>query len=628
MKKVLSIVAVLLMAVAVNAQVLLDEDFSGGIPSTWTMFTDGHSAHNASQTAAWSVSYDCGNPAPGVVSASWFEPAGTADRWLITDSIQIPTTGYVFCIEAACYEAAYPDGFMVKVSTTDRESRASFTETIISVSACTDVFTEYRGSLDAFAGQTIYIAVIQNSNDMNFLIADNFKVMVPPINEIALTALDMPDFVALGSSINVSGTVRSTGVAPLTSYDVIYTVNDGAPVTYTVNNINIARGSTHNFTHNVPFTPEAAGTYSISVTIANPNGEEDPSFDDNSLVNDVVVYDPSTTVSRTNILEQFTGAACGYCPAGAERISQAVSGRNVIWVTHHAGFGTDGLSNASSSQYTFFYNNGPNTFAPAMMVNRYHGDATAPGPVVSVYPTNEIASYLDELGNVPCFLNLDMSGLNFDANTRVLSGNVTGHFTSNVYNSNTRLTLFLIEDSIDMDQADYYNGLEANNYYVPYTHMHTCRGTLTNAWGDAITPDANGDFTYNVNYTLPANHKAWRCRVAGIVADYYSGDANSCTVYQAASTENFNAPYVGISEANEVSLRAYPNPATDYITVEAGAVINEIVLINSIGQTVQTLNNVNSEYAVLNTQNLATGVYMLSIRTNNGLATQRISVVR
>ena len=596
------------------------------------MFDDGYVAHHENmRSGAWCISTTYGNPAPGVVSCSWFDPqgAGVADRWLITDSFMVPDSGYVFALEAACYEASFPDGFMVKVSTTNRDSRDAFLTTIINIPAATNSFTEYRGLLDEFVGQTIYVAVIQNSNDMNFLVADNFKVYKPSQNEVALLGLSMPSFIATGSNTPVNGVVKNLGSQPLTSFDVTYNVNGGADVAvYSVTGINVPYGSTYNFSHNVPFSETAPGNYTITMTVSNPNGVEDPSPADNTQSVATSVYDPSAVVARTSILEQFTGARCGYCPGGHDRIKQALQGTtNTIWAVHHAGFGDDALTCPANQQYTFFYNAGGSTYAPAMMVDRFHGDANEPGPVTSVYSSvPSIQQYVSDVNSAPCFLTLNLDGITYNADNRSFGGTVTGHFTSPIYNANTRLTLMVAEDSNLMDQIDYSTG--SSQTLRNYMHFNAVRATLTDIWGDAISVDANGDFTYNVSATLPNNLKAWRCRVIAIVSDRNASDANACAVMQAATTANLNAPYVGISEANEVSLNAYPNPATDYLTIEAGSNINEISIYNAMGQKVYANNNVNGELFVVDTKDMASGMYMVIIRTDKGVASQRISVVR
>ena len=632
MKKTLLVLAAVLMASTMTAQTLWSEDFSQGIPSTWTMFDDGYVAHHENmRSGAWCISTTYGNPAPGVVSCSWFDPqgAGVADRWLITDAFMVPDSGYVFALEAACYEASFPDGFMVKVSTTNRDSRDAFLTTIINIPAATNSFTEYRGLLDEFVGQNIYVAVIQNSNDMNFLVADNFKVYKPAQNEVALLGLSMPSFIATGSNTPVNGVVKNLGSQPLTSFDVTYNVNGGADVAvYSVTGINVPYGSTYNFSHNVPFSETAPGNYTITMTVSNPNGVEDPSPADNTQSVATSVYDPSAVVARTSILEQFTGARCGYCPGGHDRIKQALQGTtNTIWAVHHAGFGDDALTCPANQQYTFFYNAGGSTYAPAMMVDRFHGDAEEPGPVTSVYSSiSSIQQYVSQVNSNPCFLTLNVDGITYNADSRSFGGTVTGHFTSPIYNANTRLTLMVVEDSNLMDQIDYSTG--SSQTLRNYMHFNAVRATLTDIWGDAISVDANGDFTYNVSATLPNNLKAWRCRVIAIVSDRNASDANACAVMQAATTANLNAPYVGISEANEVSLNAYPNPATDYLTIEAGSNINEISIYNAMGQKVYANNNVNGELFVVDTKDMASGMYMVIIRTDKGVASQRISVVR
>ena len=632
MKKTLLVLAAVLMASTMTAQTLWSEDFSQGIPSTWTMFDDGYVAHHENmRSGAWCISTTYGNPAPGVVSCSWFDPqgAGVADRWLITDAFMVPDSGYVFALEAACYEASFPDGFMVKVSTTNRDSRDAFLTTIINIPAATNSFTEYRGLLDEFVGQNIYVAVIQNSNDMNFLVADNFKVYKPSQNEVALLGLSMPSFIATGSNTPVNGVVKNLGSQPLTSFDVTYNVNGGADVAvYSVTGINVPYGSTYNFSHNVPFSETAPGNYTITMTVSNPNGVEDPSPADNTQSVATSVYDPSAVVARTSILEQFTGARCGYCPGGHDRIKQALQGTtNTIWAVHHAGFGDDALTCPANQQYTFFYNAGGSTYAPAMMVDRFHGDANEPGPVTSVYSSvPSIQQYVSDVNSAPCFLTLNLDGITYNADNRSFGGTVTGHFTSPIYNANTRLTLMVAEDSNLMDQIDYSTG--SSQTLRNYMHFNAVRATLTDIWGDAISVDANGDFTYNVSATLPNNLKAWRCRVIAIVSDRNASDANACAVMQAATTANLNAPYVGISEANEVSLNAYPNPATDYLTIEAGSNINEISIYNAMGQKVYANNNVNGELFVVDTKDMASGMYMVIIRTDKGVASQRISVVR
>lgn len=625
MKKILLTVVALMLGATMNAQTLMSEDFSSGIPSTWTMFQDNNTAYNSNFTNAWTHVPTYGNPAPAVVSASWFVTPAQADRWLITDAVTIPATGYVFAIDAMCYELAYPDGFAVKVSTTNRDSRDAFTETILTVPACTDQFVTYQASLDDFVGETIYVAVVQNSNDKNFLIADNFKVYVPASYDIELASLNLPAYGQINSDIPVTGTIVNKGAISLEEFDVTYNVNGGDDVAvFHVSDLDLEYNESYTFTHNIPFNSSASGTFAINVTVSNPNASADQITDNNAASASVIVYDPALVTDRTVLIEQFTGAACGYCPGGASRIAQAVSGRNdYIWITHHAGFGEDDLSNPSSSQMTWFY--GPDgTYAPAMMFDRTHFLATEPGPVMGVGDVSAITSFLNGALQVPCFLELDMSGVSYDKNSRAVSGNVTGQFAG-IAPQNARITIYLIEDSIVMRQANYDIGAYDNNYI----HMRTARATLTDAWGDAITIDENGNFSFPVNYTLPSAHKDWRCRLVAVVYNYDQNNFNNCAVFNSATTPNFEGNYVGIDEVSaSLSLDIYPNPVSDHAIIESSEPIQNITVVNAIGQVVYTQNNINDNVITLNTQQYAAGMYIVTVKSESGISTKRISIVK
>lgn len=625
MKKVLLTVVALMLGATMNAQTLMSEDFSSGIPSTWTMFQDNNTAYNSNFTNAWTHVTTYGNPAPAVVSASWFVTPAQADRWLITDAVTIPATGYFFAIDAMCFELAYADGFAVKVSTTNCDSRDAFTETILTVPACTDQFVTYQASLDDFVGETIYIAVVQNSNDKNFLIADNFKVYIPADYDIELASLNLPAYGQINNDIPVTGTIVNKGAVNLEEFDLTYNVNGGDDVaTFHVSDLDLEYNESYTFTHNIPFNSATSGSFTINVTVSNPNASADQITDNNTASASVLVYDPANTSDRTVLIEQFTGAACGYCPGGASRIAQAVSGRNdYIWITHHAGFGEDGLSNPSSSQMTWFY--GPDgTYAPAMMFDRTHFLATEPGPVMGVGDVSAITSFLNGALQVPCFLELDMSGVSYDKNSRAVSGNVTGQFAG-IAPQNARITIYLIEDSIVMTQANYDIGAYDNNYI----HMRTARATLTDAWGDAITLDENGNFSFPVNYTLPTTHKDWRCRLVAVVYNYDQNNFNNCAVFNSATTPNFEGNYVGIDEVSaSLSLDIYPNPVSDHAIIESSEPIQNVTVVNAIGQVVYTQNNVNDSVITLNTQQYAAGMYIVTVKSKSGISTKRISIVK
>ena len=126
----------------------------------------------------------------------------------------------------------------------------------------------------------VYITLDGDENHTNDTINGIIEKMVP---EIELTSIVPADGASLpyAESMNISGTITNNSCT-LTSYVVTYKVNDGEFVAdYTVE-CNVAEDGTHTFTHNVPFEPEAAGEYTITVKVSMPNGTADDT-DDNEM---------------------------------------------------------------------------------------------------------------------------------------------------------------------------------------------------------------------------------------------------------------------------------------------------------------------------------------------------------
>lgn len=628
MKKVLLTLAAILTVASMSAQTIFFEGFESGIPSTWTTIDNDGDGQNWNQ-----YSYVPYEGSYSAASASWTQSAGalSPDNWLITPAITVPSTGYSLNWFDAAQDPDYPaDKYSVYIATGNTVSDFTATTAVFSVTLSTDAWTGRMVSLDAYAGQTIYVAFRHHDSYDNFMMKlDNVKVFQPVDNEVRMDVVELPTYSPINNSLSISGSFTSFGVQPLTTLDVQYIVNGtDTSAVCTVNGLNVAYGGTGNFTHTAPYTATTAGVYNVQVIISNPNGVADDATD-NTATGSFIGYDASLTVDRTIMMEQFTGAACGYCPAGHDRIEQAISGRNdYIWMVHHAGYGTDGLSNSSSSALTFFYN-ASSTYAPAIMYDRTHFDMEEPGPVMGVGNVSDIIAVLNEASAVPCFLTMDASSVTFDEGARAVSGTITGHFTSPVYGSNTRIAVYLVEDSIWMKQADYYNGQAGNSYQIDYLHMNTARGTLTDKWGDPINVSADGNFTYTVNYTLPATHKAWRCRLVAVVYNYDAADANNCAVFNGVKSANFPATYVGIDEVStEVSLNVYPNPASDFVVINANNTIREINVVNALGQNIYRNGRVDAENITINTENFAAGMYIVTVKTDNGISTKRVSVVK
>ena len=338
-----------------------------------------------------------------------------------------------------------------------------------------------------------------------------------------------------------------------------------------------------------------------------------------------MAQDDKQTFTRKVLIEQFTGADCGWCPSGADRIATAISGSsNVIWVKHHAGFGTDFLTNDIATAMTVFY--AGSTFAPAVMFDRTHFNTSQPGPVMSVGQASDIRGYIGQAKAVPTACKVYTPEISYNPVTSHLSGTVSGRFGDESFNESTRLIVFITEDSLVGRQADYNNGTQS-----AFVHMGTVRAAVTDMWGDPIEvePDGDHNFFYTVDYTLPDDFTYKNCRLLAIVYHYNPSDVNDCPVLNAAQSDYFDR-FLGIGEvADGTVMRLFPNPAHDMVTVELSDTPSagcQITLLDAAGRQLLHQSVGASATHQLSLQAFPAGIYMLRVATPEGVATRQLII--
>jgi hypothetical protein len=160
---------------------LLQTDFEMGIPLNYTLINNDSNNPDpavSEYTAAWISCVDPENSEDTVASStSFFSPAGTADRWLITPSLNLGNYGNFLSWEAKSQDASYPDNYLVLVSTTDM-SMGSFTDTIGFVQEENADWTTRQVDLSeaGYNGQTLYIAFVLTTEDGFKLYLDDILV--------------------------------------------------------------------------------------------------------------------------------------------------------------------------------------------------------------------------------------------------------------------------------------------------------------------------------------------------------------------------------------------------------------------------------------------------------------------
>ena len=638
MKKTLLLAISLMLGVAVNAQTLLTEDFENGFSAGWTMFNDENtppSYYHNWDTTAWGLYTSSGNPGACAAGLSFFNPRGQADRWLITPAIALPQeTEMMLVFDAKSNLSSSREWLEVRICTTQPNSREDFlAQPLVQDTLVPSDWTEYSANLAPYAGQTVYLAFIVKTNDGHSLLVDNVFVGKLADNEVVLSELLLPAFAGIDSDIPVRGTLVNRGQLNLTSVDITYVVNDTLTVSGTLSGLNVAYNESYTFTAPTPMHFAESGDYAVTVSLANPNGVAD-STEDNTLSTVVTLYNSNVVTDRTVLIEQFTGQTCGWCPQGHDRIEEAIEqlGVEMNWVTHHAGFYDDPLTVDVNRQMTWFYNAGGQTYAPAFMTDRTRYSLENPGPVGGIGYTPYVVDQLRFALEVPCFATIELNNVNFDEATRRVTGTVSGRMGSDLDVANARVTIYVVEDSILMMQKDYRLPQDQQSV-MDYRHMNVVRGTVTGMWGDPISIDGDGNYSYAFDYTLPATttlsngspiNVAPRTRLVAFVGHYNMGDPNDCKVWNSVSSSKFHAAPVGLTEAEQVSVEMYPNPASKVLFVECDEQVEGLTLLDMQGRTVRSWP---SNLSPLQLDGIANGMYILQVKTANTTIAKKLSIL-
>ena len=84
---------------------------------------------------------------------------------------------------------------------------------------------------------------------------------------------------------------------------------------------------------------------------------------------------------------------------------------------------------------------------------------------------------------------------------------------------------------------------------------------------------------------------------------------------------------LGVNDiSDEATFSVYPNPATNFITVSSNInlAINSIEMFDINGRMVKRISYKDISNPEVNISDIAAGVYMMKISSNNGVATKKI----
>lgn len=406
----------------------------------------------------------------------------------------------------------------------------------------------------------------------------------------------------------VKGTLINRGSTTITSFDINYSVNGGAPVTRTVSGVSIASNAKSQFTSSANWTPTTTGTYTIQAWASNLNGTNaDLNLSNDTVTRTVTVV--AQIVPRTVMYEGYSSSTCGPC------VSANVNMKNVFDAN------PTGNYNFVKFQMNWPGNGDPYYNADCGARRTLYGFNSIPYwrvDGVEFDPRTYTSPMLNTATQAPAYMS--MSG-NYRVVGRTVSCDIRINPVANFNNPNMKLFVAAAEVLT--------TGNASTNGETEFHHVvHKLLGN--NAGNNVGTLTASTPANFSYSYTFPAGATPEEMNDLMVVA--WVQDIATKEVFQSVNATT----YLSTSNlTNDANIRIYPNPARENTTIAfsvKGTQDVKITMTNTLGQTVASSSlgkMVEGTYTeTFNTENLAAGVYMVTITIDGQSITKKVNVAK
>jgi len=293
-------------------------------------------------------------------------------------------------------------------------------------------------------------------------------------------------------------------------------------------------------------------------------------------------------IDRTKVLfEIATGTWCQYCPGAAKGADDLVShGHDVAIIEYHSG---DSYENVASDDRISYYG-------------------------VTGFPTTEADGVLEMVGGnattslYPSYLNMynvrkQVPSIHFmDKTVEHLSGDqyratVTVEQESNYFPSDLILHTALTESHIP---ENWLGGLHEVNF--------VCRDMFPNSMGTPLDFSASNTLTFTFDFS-----------VTGYVFENleFIAFVQHNPTKEVIQSISHQMLFTGLKEDPKLALTVYPNPTTDYITLQSNS--NQPIsytITDLMGKTIIPMTKVTSELNRIDVSAWNAGIYI--IKTSDG----------
>jgi hypothetical protein len=410
-----------------------------------------------------------------------------------------------------------------------------------------------------------------------------------PVNDASMYKLQLPAYSEF-KTMKLMGVFKNNGTDTLKSVTISWKVNNGTVHQLEKTGLTVSRLQTWPFTAEEDLVLNAEGSITVKAWVSMPNGVTDENHSNDTLTQTIQVIEKYP--ERHMLIEEVTGAWCGYCPRAPiiYRVNVQPVFPNTIFTAVHSG---DGMVANESKDFQNTYVTG----VPCGFVDRKRTSSDAG---IDFAPEDWLR-LLNNFDNK--FTPVDIHVYNYyEPATRNWKIDVVADFVFDM-TANYRMNCYIIEDSLygtgsAWDQRNFFNGgasvpymsLQGAGDPLPgYKHNHVVRKMLGGSWGQAgIIPATvkRGDrYVYSTTFKADSKWKMENVHIVGIVQQY--------------DADKFKRPIINSVEG-EVELltgtetvvmnsgfKVYPNPVSDFVGIEFNLESNadcQLQVLNSLGQ--------------------------------------------
>ncbi len=333
-----------------KATTLFSEDFSTGLPATWTIFdADGDGFnwdYDSIYEAMVSYSFD-------TASRNALNP----NNFLITPTINIPNTGAMLSFSVFSLDDFYSEEhYSVRISISGSADVDSFYVNLLTDTLGSDIPTTKKVSLMQFAGQTVRLAFVHHDSvNLWAMAVDDVEIIVPDSVDVAVSETDILNYMSADTNLIINATIDNLGFTAINNLNVYCDV-DGSVTSTTIASLPMFQSDVVSFS-GLNFS--TLGSHNVKIYVSVP----DDSDTANDTISEVITVLPDASLAWD--FEGSTQMPAGFATAaydGATAYSDDIFPNNEPWVVSDISnqinygelpMGLDGGANVAVAQSWF-----------------------------------------------------------------------------------------------------------------------------------------------------------------------------------------------------------------------------------------------------------------------------------